>query len=216
MRLSLTRLRRRAADAADETAGGSAAPAGADPGADAGRRKRPSARERGAMRRRARQLRRRREAMLLELGALLFEMHRRNRREPELLERKAEEIRAVDAEERGLTEALGGNARTVEVVAAGIAGACPSCNSLVSTEARFCERCGTALGRPATTESEPEPAAALQAEPSPTQELRPPDSAEPDAAEPDRAEPDRAEPDAAEPDRAEPGTRVRRLSIRRR
>jgi hypothetical protein len=170
MRLSLTRLRRRAADAADEVAGGSAVPAGAEPEEEAVRRKRPSARERGAMRRRARQLRRRREAMLLELGALLFEMHRRNRRQPELLERKAEEIRAVDDEERGLTEALGANARTVEIVAAGIAGTCPSCSALVSTDARFCERCGTPLGRSAKTHEEPH-----------TEELQTPERAERDA-----------------------------------
>lgn len=187
MRLSLTRLRRRAADAADEVAGGSAVPAGAEPEAEAARRKRPSARERGAMRRRARQLRRRREAMLLELGALLFEMHRRNRREPELLERKAEEIRAVDAEERGLTEALGGDARTVDIVAAGIAGTCPSCSALVSTDARFCERCGTALGRRAAKQAEPAPQAepaqqaeAHEAEPH-TEELHTPERAERDA-----------------------------------
>lgn len=159
MRLSLTRLRRRAAEAADEVAAGSAVPAGAEPAAEERRRKRPGVRERGAMRRRARQLRRRREAMLLELGALLFEMHRRNRREPELLERKAEEIRSVDEEERGLTEALGRNARTVEIVAAGIAGPCPSCGTLMGTDARYCERCGTALGRtpPVTSVESPAP-----------------------------------------------------------
>lgn len=145
MRLSLTRLRRRAADAADEVAGGSAVPAGAE--TEDARRSRPSARERGAMRRRARQLRRRREALLLELGALAFEMHRRGRREPDLLERKAEEIRVVDDEERGLTDALDGGSRVVEVVAAGIAGACPSCGRLVGTDAHFCERCGTPLRR---------------------------------------------------------------------
>jgi hypothetical protein len=142
MRLSLKSLRRHAADAAAESAAGSAVPAGADPAA-AGGRKRPSARERGAMRRRVRQLRRRREAMLLELGALAFEMHRRERREPELLERKAEEVRAVDDEERGLSAALGERSRLVELVAAGITGTCPACGTLVGTDAKFCQSCGT-------------------------------------------------------------------------
>ena len=142
MRLSLKSIRRRGADAADESASGSAFPAGAEP-EPAGRRGRPSARERGAMRRRMRQLRRRREAMLLELGALAFEMHRQDRREPELLERKAEEVRAVDDEERGLSAALGDRSRLVELVAAGITGTCPACGTLVGTDARYCQSCGT-------------------------------------------------------------------------
>jgi hypothetical protein len=107
---------------------------------------RPSARERGAMRRRVRQLRRRREAMLLELGALAFEMHRQGRREPELLERKSEEIRAIDDEERGLSAALQDDSRLVELVATGITGACPACGTLVGTDARYCQSCGTPVG----------------------------------------------------------------------
>lgn len=142
MRLSLKSMRRRAADAAAESAAGTAVPAGAQPEA-AVRRERPSARERGAMRRRVRQLRRRREAMLLELGALAFEMHRRERSEPELLERKAEEVRAVDDEERGLSAALAERSGLVELVAAGITGTCPACGTLVGTDARYCQSCGT-------------------------------------------------------------------------
>ena len=95
------------------------------------------------MRRRVRQLRRRREAMLLELGALAFEMHRQGRHEADLLTAKSEEIRAVDDEERGLSAALGDESRLVELVAAGITGTCPSCGTLVGTDARYCQRCGT-------------------------------------------------------------------------
>ena len=160
MRLSLTRLRQRAAEAADEAAAGSSVPAGAD--SESRGRQGPSARERGAMRRRARQLRRRREALLLELGALVFEMHRRDRLEPDLIDRKADEIRLVDDEERGLTEALGGRSRLVEVVAAGITGACPSCGALVGTDARFCQSCGTPVGREAGSGRERRPAPARQ------------------------------------------------------
>lgn len=139
MRLSLKSLRRRAADAAEESGAGSAVPAGAVPEPA----QRPSVRERGAMRRRVRQLRRRREAMLLELGALAFEMHRQGRQEPELLERKAEEVRVVDDEERGLSAALGERAPLVELVAAGITGTCPACGTLVGTDAVYCQSCGT-------------------------------------------------------------------------
>jgi predicted amidophosphoribosyltransferase len=55
-------------------------------------------------------------------------------------------------------------------VAAGIAGTCPSCSALVSTDARFCERCGTPLGRGAKTHDEPH-----------TEELHTPERAERDA-----------------------------------
>jgi hypothetical protein len=145
MRPSLTRLWRRAGEMADEAAAGRAVPAGTDPAEANVRAGRPSARERGAMRRRARQLRRRREAMLLELGALLFEMHRRDRHEPELLDRKLAEIRALDDEERALAAALEQERTTAELVRAGVAGPCPSCGLLAGTSARYCERCGTEL-----------------------------------------------------------------------
>lgn len=138
MRLSLKRLRQRA----DETGARAARPADAEPPSP-GARAKPSARERGAMRRRARALRRRREAMLLELGALVFDMHRHDRLEPELIRRKGDEVRAVDDEERGLSAALGDGSRLVELVAAGITGGCPACGTLVGTEARYCHNCGT-------------------------------------------------------------------------
>ena len=47
-----------------------------------------------------------REALLLDLGATVYELHRQGRREPELLQAKAAELAAVDDEVRGLAEAL--------------------------------------------------------------------------------------------------------------
>ena len=58
------------------------------------------------MRRRLRRQRQVREALLLDLGALVFELHRHGRREPELLQAKAAELSAVDAEVRALADAL--------------------------------------------------------------------------------------------------------------
>src|SRR3954447_376531 len=78
---------------------------------------RPGARERGRMRRRLREQRRMREALLLDLGALVFELHRHGRREPELLQAKASELSRVDAEVRGLSEALESDLGVVELVA---------------------------------------------------------------------------------------------------
>ncbi|MDQ3644797.1 MAG: hypothetical protein M3356_04720, partial [Actinomycetota bacterium] len=115
-------------------------------------RNRPRARERGRMRRRLREQKRMREALLLDLGALVYELHRHGRREPELLQAKAAELTAVDQEVRGLVEALDANDDVLALVAAGIAGSCERCGSLLSTDARYCGACGApavpAIGGP--------------------------------------------------------------------
>lgn len=102
----------------------------------------PGARERGRMRRRLREQRRMREALLLDLGALVFELQRQSRREPELLQAKAAELNAVDHEVRALADALDAGHTVLELVATGIAGSCGSCGSLLSTDARYCPACG--------------------------------------------------------------------------
>jgi hypothetical protein len=140
----LKRLRDRAVAKADELAAGTEQPAGQDPH-EPPPAARPSARERGAMRRRLRRLRRTREALLLELGAVVLELHRQNRRESELVQRKAEELRAIDDEARGLAHALEEEHTLAEVVAAGVAGVCESCGALQSRGDRFCSRCGAAV-----------------------------------------------------------------------
>ena len=55
-----------------------------------------------------RRKRREREAMLLDLGALVYELHRQGQRAPELLQDKAIELGKVDREVRALEEALEG------------------------------------------------------------------------------------------------------------
>ena len=50
--------------------------------------------------------RREREALLLDLGALVYELHRQGRRAPELLQEKAIELGQVDREVRALEDAL--------------------------------------------------------------------------------------------------------------
>jgi hypothetical protein len=54
-----------------------------------------------------RRRRREREALLLDLGALVYELHRQGRRAPELLRAKATELDEVDREVRALEETLG-------------------------------------------------------------------------------------------------------------
>src|ERR671930_852388 len=107
----------------------------------------PSRRERGRMRRRLRRQQRVREALLLDLGALVYELYRHRRREPELLQAKAAELGAVDDEVRALGEALQERQPLAQLVAAGIAGSCEACGALLTSDARFCSTCGTPTDR---------------------------------------------------------------------
>lgn len=67
---------------------------------------RQSARERGQLRRRLREVGERREQMLRDLGGLTLEMHKRDRLDPGLLSAKAAEIDGLDSEARLLRRAL--------------------------------------------------------------------------------------------------------------
>jgi hypothetical protein len=53
-----------------------------------------------------RRRRRERDEMLLDLGALVYELHRLGQRAPELLQQKASELGEVDREVRALEEGL--------------------------------------------------------------------------------------------------------------
>ena len=62
------------------------------------------------MRRRLRERKREREARLLDLGALVYELHRQGKRAPELLQEKAAELADVDQEVREIEATLEGGA----------------------------------------------------------------------------------------------------------
>lgn len=64
--------------------------------------------DRGKMERRLRERRREREALLLDLGALVYELHRQGKRSPQLLQRKAAQLSVVDQEVRELEARLEG------------------------------------------------------------------------------------------------------------
>jgi hypothetical protein len=113
-----------------------------------------SVRERLRMRRRLRQRQRVRNALLLELGALVYELQRQGRRAPELLRAKAAEVATVDQEVRGLTDALDIEQPVSEIVADGVLGSCPACGALVASDARYCQRCGSPMVDQAPTEPE--------------------------------------------------------------
>jgi len=78
---------------------------------------------------------RRRDRLLLELGALVYELHRRGRRAPELLQKKAAELDALEAEP-GSTDAQ-----------AGAGGTCPACGEPFEGGQLACLSCGEHLER---------------------------------------------------------------------
>lgn len=137
-------FRNRAAEKARRAAsGGDGPPAGQDPQVP-GEPPTPAVADRGAIRKRLRRTRRTRDVLLHELGALVMEMYRQDRHDPALVERKAREAIAVDAEVRTLSGALGRDESLSSLQAAGVAGPCSSCGALLTREDRFCNRCGAA------------------------------------------------------------------------
>jgi ribosomal protein L40E len=135
-------LDRSAAPAADapSTASQAAVPAGAEPaGADA-----PSFRDRARLRRRLRVLRRVRELGFRDLGGLVFDQHRFDRREPALVEAKLAALAAVDGELRAIERALNDERPLTELREAGVS-ACARCGALLGSDARFCSSCGASV-----------------------------------------------------------------------
>src|SRR5205085_2101056 len=125
-------------------------PAGIDRGADAVAG--AGSRERGRMRRRLRELRRLREAQLLELGALVLEAHKHGRADSPVIKTKASEAAATDAEARTLAEALDADANEHAAVtevrdgrAAQEALACPNCGAPADAGQLMCLECGQRL-----------------------------------------------------------------------
>src|SRR3954451_23849604 len=156
---SLKNISKRTAEKARSAAAGSTVPAGQEPPSpeDAAV---PVTAERGSMRKRVRRLTRMREVLLRELGALVVEMRRLERENPELVSRKAAEVLVIDEQLRGLRGALGERQTVEQVVAAGVAGSCVRCGTLMATDDRFCSRCGLATAEPVAEPAAAEPATA--------------------------------------------------------
>jgi hypothetical protein len=92
-----------------------------------------------------------REALLLDLGAIVYELDRQGRAEPDLLHAKELELRAVDDEVRGLAEALD------ELTANGLVATCTACERLMGSRDRFCPACGAEAGSSDSAEREGPP-----------------------------------------------------------
>ncbi|MDX6656330.1 MAG: hypothetical protein QOH62_1123 [Solirubrobacteraceae bacterium] len=139
--------RRRRPGGAIRTEGSTAPIAGVDPAAAMTAPLEPSFRDRGRLRRRLRYLRRVRELGFRDLGGLVFDQHRFNRPNEELVRGKLGALQAVDIELRAL-EALLSDPRPIhELREPGIA-ACVRCGALHGSDARFCPSCGVPVSGP--------------------------------------------------------------------
>jgi ribosomal protein L40E len=135
--------RRRRRSGAVRTDGSTMPVAGVDPATAAS----PSFRDRGRLRRRLRYLRRVRELGFRDLGGLVFDQHRFNRPNEELVRAKLAALQAVDAELRALEVLLDDPRPIHELREPGVA-ACMRCGALHGTDARFCPSCGIQIGGP--------------------------------------------------------------------
>jgi hypothetical protein len=87
-----------------------------------------------------------REALLLDLGAIVFELHRQGRRDTELVHLKQIELRVVDDEVRGLADALEEGFGLPTLTASGLVARCTACERLMGSRDRFCPACGAEAG----------------------------------------------------------------------
>jgi hypothetical protein len=198
-------FRNRAAEKARQAAsGGDGPPAGRDPQVP-GEPVRAATADRGALRKRLRNTRRRRDVVLHELGALVMEMHRQGRHDPALVERKAREAIEVDTEARTLAGALDRDEPIGSLQAAGIAGPCNSCGNLLVRGDRFCGRCGAAAA--GSLAPQPLQPVGEQAPPAPGERAEPGAAPPPSAG--DRVEPGAAPPPAADRVAAPPSANER-------
>jgi hypothetical protein len=108
--------------------------------------RRPGFRARGRMRRRLRYLRKLRELQARDLGGLVFDLRRFERRRDDLVAQKIDQIRACDDELRALELALDERRELRDVREPGIGGTCPRCFAVFGSAYRFCANCGAAFG----------------------------------------------------------------------
>ena len=139
----LPRINRRQADAGQTPSGEPSLPAGVDP--DAAPPTSPGFRERGQLRRRLRFLRKQRELQLRDLGGFVFDQHRFGAQRPELTTAKLERLDATATELTALEAALEQPHGPDVLREPGVGGACPACDAIHPSEARFCAQCGTDL-----------------------------------------------------------------------
>jgi len=108
--------------------------------------RRPGFRARGRMRRRLRYLRKLRELQVRDLGGLVFDLRRFERKRDDLVAQKIDQIRASDDELHALERALDERRELRDVREPGIGGTCPRCFAIYGSADKFCANCGAAFG----------------------------------------------------------------------
>jgi hypothetical protein len=103
-------------------------------------------RARGRMRRRLRYLRKLRELQVRDLGGLVFDLRRFERKRDDLVAQKIDQIRACDDELHALEQALDERRELRDVREPGIGGTCPRCFAIYGSADKFCANCGAAFG----------------------------------------------------------------------
>jgi hypothetical protein len=108
--------------------------------------RRPGFRARGRMRRRLRYLRKLRELQVRDLGGLMFDLRRFERKRDDLVAQKTDQIRACDDELHALERALEERRDLRDVREPGVGGTCPRCFAIFGSADKFCANCGAAFG----------------------------------------------------------------------
>jgi hypothetical protein len=108
--------------------------------------RRPGFRARGRMRRRLRYLRKLRELQVRDLGGLVFDLRRFERKREDLIAQKIDQIRACDDELHALEQALDERRDLRDVREPGVGGTCPRCFAIYGSADKFCANCGAAFG----------------------------------------------------------------------
>lgn len=140
--------------------------------------RRPGFRARGRMRRRVRYLRKLRELQVRDLGGLVFDLRRFERKRDDLVAQKIDQIRACDDELHALERALDERRELRDVREPGIGGTCPRCFAIYGSADKFCANCGAAFGGAVQGPAAQVPLAPAQPTPS-----APPPAAAPEASE---------------------------------
>jgi hypothetical protein len=120
------------------------------------------------LRRKRRDLDRRRQRALLDLGGLVVEMARRERMRVDLLKSRAALVLTFDAEidaiDRSMRTPTATERRRPQAPAAVEPSPCPTCGSAIPAGANYCPSCGTSLLTDAPTERAAPPAGSGAAE----------------------------------------------------
>jgi hypothetical protein len=126
------------------------------------------------MRRRLRYLRKLRELQARDLGGLVFDLRRFERKRDDLIAQKIDQIRACDDELRSLELALRERRDVRDVREPGIGGTCPRCFAVFGSADRFCASCGAALGGAVQGPAQVPPAPVAPVAPPPAPAAPPP------------------------------------------